>query len=204
MRQGERFNCATHLLGVVLAIAGSLVLLRHAARSGNDLKIAAASVFGLSMIALYAASTLYHGSQGPSKALWARVDRCTIYILIAGTYTPFALITLHGHGGLPLLSAIWGLCVLGAAKELAWNDDRVSSLPIYLVMGWLAVAAAVPLMRGLNEHGVFGLLAGGLLYTVGVIFYALDQRWRHAHGVWHLFVLAGTASHYLTVLNFVV
>ncbi|HEX5311957.1 PAQR family membrane homeostasis protein TrhA [Aquabacterium sp.] len=204
MYPGERFNSATHLIGVILAIAGSIVLLIQAVKSGNLWKIGAVSVFGLSMIALYGASTIYHSTRGPAKERWAKVDHCAIYVLIAGTYTPFSLITLQGTWGTALLTVVWTLAFAGIAKELRWGRERVSSVPLYLLMGWACVAVASPLIHALQTQGLVWLVTGGLLYTVGVIFYVMDTRWRHAHGVWHLFVLGGTASHYFTVLKFLV
>ncbi len=204
MYPGERFNSATHLIGVILAIVGSVILLDQAVKSGDVWKIGAVSVFGLSMIALYAASTLYHSTRGRAKELWAQVDHCAIYVLIAGTYTPFSLITLHGTWGTALLSVVWALALFGIFKELKWGRKRVSSVPLYLAMGWACVAVASPLIRALQTPGLIWLVTGGVLYSVGVIFYAMDKRWRHAHGVWHLFVLGGTASHYFTVLNYLV
>lgn len=204
MYPGERFNSATHLVGVILAMAGSVVLLNEALKSGNPWKIFAVSVFGLSMVALYASSTMYHSMRGPAKARWAKADHCAIYVLIAGTYTPFSLITLHGIWGTALLSAVWALALVGIVKELWWGREKVSSVPLYLGMGWACVLVAAPLIRGLQLQGLIWLVVGGVLYSVGVIFYAMDKRWRHAHGVWHLFVLGGTASHYFTVLKFLV
>lgn len=203
MYHGERLNSVTHLLGLALAVAGSAVLIAQAAQTGDALKIISFSIFGLSMIVLYAASTLYHSVQGVTKERWAKVDHCAIYLLIAGTYTPFTLVTLHGALGWGLFAFVWALALVGICKELWWGRDTVPSVPLYVLMGWCGVAAAVPLMNGLQGQGWMWLLAGGLLYTVGIVFYVLDTRMRHAHGIWHLFVLGGTASHYVTVLRFV-
>ncbi|RZK98892.1 MAG: hemolysin III family protein [Rubrivivax sp.] len=203
MYHGERFNSVTHLLGLTLAIVGSAVLIAQATEAGSALKIISFSIFGLSMIVLYAASTLYHSIRGASKERWAKVDHCAIYLLIAGTYTPFTLVTLHGPLGWSLFAFVWTLAAVGICKELWWGRDTVPSVPLYVLMGWCGIAAAVPLMDGLQGEGWRWLLAGGVLYTVGIIFYVIDKRMRHAHGIWHLFVLGGTASHYFTVLKFV-
>jgi hemolysin III len=203
MYHGERFNSVTHLLGLALAVVGSAVLIAQATEAGSALKIVSFSVFGLSMIVLYAASTLYHSARGASKERWAKVDHCAIYLLIAGTYTPFTLVTLHGTLGWSLFAFVWTLAGVGICKELWWGRDTVPSVPLYVLMGWCGIAAAVPLMNGLQDEGWRWLLAGGVLYTVGIIFYVIDTRMRHAHGIWHLFVLGGTASHYVTVLKFV-
>lgn len=203
MHHGERFNSLTHLLGLALAIAGSVVLIGQAMRTGEALRIASHSVFALTMVVLYAASTLYHSTRGPHKARWAKVDHCAIYLLIAGTYTPFALITLQGPLGWGLFAFEWALALVGIGKELWWGRDTVPSVPLYVLMGWAGIAAWAPLAQGLQDPGWRWLLTGGLLYTLGIAFYALDTRLRHAHGIWHLFVLGGTASHYVTVLRFV-
>lgn len=204
MYHGERFNSATHLLGLALAVVGSAVLIAPAAQAGNVLKVISFSIFGLTMVALYAASTLYHSIRGASKERWAKVDHCAIYLLIAGTYTPFTLITLGGTTlGWSIFAFVWVLAAIGIGKELWWGRETVPSVPLYVLMGWCGIAAAVPLMDGLQDEGWRWLLAGGVLYTVGIIFYVIDKRMRHAHGIWHLFVLGGTASHYFTVLKFV-
>lgn len=203
MVHGERLNSVTHLLGLALAVVGSAVLMTQAAHDGGALKLVSFGIFCLTMVALYAASSLYHSSSGARKALWAKVDHCAIYLLIAGTYTPFTLVTLHGPLGWGLFGFVWSLAAVGILKELKWGRDTVPSVPLYVLMGWCGLAAGVPLMEGLHDQGWLWLLAGGLLYTVGIVFYALDQRLRHAHGIWHVFVLGGTASHFFTVWQFV-
>ena len=204
MYHGERLNSVTHLLGLALAIVGSAVLVAQATQSGDATKIVSFSIFGLSMVVLYAASTLYHSVRGATKELWAKVDHCAIYLLIAGTYTPFTLVTLHGTLGWSLFGFVWALALVGICKELWWGRDSVPSVPLYVLMGWCCIAASTPLMEGLHEEGWRWLIAGGVLYTVGIVFYALDKRMRHAHGIWHLFVLGGTASHFFTIWRFVV
>lgn len=204
MYHGERFNSATHLLGLALAVVGSVVLVSRGFQAGDAMKVISFSIFGLTMVALYAASTLYHSIRGASKERWAKVDHCAIYLLIAGTYTPFTLITLGGTLlGWSIFAFVWVLAAIGIGKELWWGRETVPSVPLYVLMGWCGIAAAVPLMDGLQDEGWRWLLAGGVLYTVGIIFYVIDKRMRHAHGIWHLFVLGGTASHYFTVLKFV-
>jgi hemolysin III len=203
MYHGERLNSVTHLLGLALAVVGSVVLIEQAVQSGGALRIASYSIFGLTMVALYAASTLYHSARGASKERWAKADHCAIYLLIAGTYTPFTLVTLQGTLGWSLFAFEWTLALVGIGKELWWGRETVPSVPLYVLMGWAGVAVGAPLMHGLHDQGWMWLLAGGLLYTVGIIFYAIDTRMRHAHGIWHLFVLGGTVSHFVTVLRFV-
>jgi hemolysin III len=203
MYHGERFNSFTHLTGLVLAIAGATLLITQSSLHGDVWKIVGSSIFSTSMVLLYAASSLYHSVRGKAKRVLVKLDHCAIYLLIAGTYTPFALVTLRGPWGWTLFGVVWGLAVLGIVKELCFGRDRFPSVPLYLAMGWLAVVAAVPLVRELPGAGLFWLIAGGLLYTSGILFYANDERWRHAHGIWHLFVLGGTACHYVAVLRYV-
>jgi hemolysin III len=203
VHQGERLNSITHLLGLALALVGSTFLIVRAVPSGDVIRIASFSVFGLSMILLYAASTLFHSARGPAKEQWARADHCAIYLLIAGTYTPFALVTLHGPLGWGLFGLVWFLAVVGICKELWWGRQAPPSLPLYVMMGWCGAAVGLRLPAGLHGPGWIWLLVGCLLYSVGIVFYSLDKRLRHAHGIWHLFVLGGTASHYFTVLKYV-
>ncbi len=204
MYYGERFNSSTHLMGAVLAAAGAAVLVVLAARLGDPWKIVSFSVYGVMLFALYALSTLYHSTRGKVKRVFRKLDQCSIYLLIAGTYTPFTLVTLRGAWGWSLFGVIWGLAALGIAQE-AWlgKGARILSLVIYVLMGWLSVIAIKPLLAALTPAGFAWLAAGGLFYTGGIIFYALDEKLRHGHGIWHLFVLAGSASHYLAILLYV-
>jgi hemolysin III len=203
MQHGERLNSITHLLGLVLALVGSVFLIARAVQGGVLIKIASFSIFGLSMILLYAASTLFHSAQGPTKERWAKADHCAIYLLIAGTYTPFALVTLHSPLGWGLFGIVWSLAAFGIGKELWWDRQAPPSISLYLVMGWCGAVVGFRLLAGLHGQGWIWLLVGCLLYSVGIVFYSLENRVRHAHGIWHLFVLGGTASHYVTVLKFV-
>lgn len=203
MYPGERFNSLTHLAGLLLAMVGSAVLITRSALYGDAWKVVGSSVFAASMVLLYGASALYHSVRGAPKRVLVKFDHCAIYLLIAGTYTPFALVTLRGPWGWSLFGVVWGLAIVGIVKELWLGRDRIPSVPLYLAMGWLAVVAAVPIVRELPGPGLAWLVAGGLLYTGGIVFYANDERWRHAHGVWHLFVLGGTACHYMAVLLYV-
>lgn len=204
MYYGERFNASTHLMGTVLAAAGTAALVVLAARLGDPWKIVSFSIYGFMLFALYALSTLYHSTRGKLKRVFQKLDHCSIYLLIAGTYTPFTLVTLRGTWGWSLFWVIWGLAVLGIAQE-AWlgKGARVFSVVIYVLMGWLSVLAIKPLIAALTPAGFAWLAAGGLFYTGGIIFYALDAKLRHGHGIWHLFVLAGSASHYLAILLYV-
>lgn len=203
MYHGERFNSLTHLAGLLLAVAGTAVLITQAALHGDAWQVVSSSIFGATMVLLYGASSLYHSVRGAAKRVFVKFDHCAIYLLIAGTYTPFALVTLRGPWGWSLFGVVWGLAVLGIVKELWLGRERVPSVPLYLAMGWLAIVAAVPMVQELPGWGLAWLVAGGLFYTAGIIFYANDERWRHAHGVWHLFVLGGTSCHYVAILRYV-
>lgn len=199
----EWLNSLTHLLGLLLALPGSAFLIGRAGLGGDPYKIISSGVFGLTMIALYAASTLFHSAQGPAKARWAKADHCAIYLLIAGTYTPFTLVSLRGPLGWGLFTFVWTLAALGIAKELWWNRSALPSVPLYLLMGWCGLAAGLALAHRLQGPGLRWLLAGCLCYSIGVVFYLLGRRVRYAHGIWHLFVLGGTFSHFVAVLRFV-
>ncbi len=201
MQYGERFNSISHLVGAGFAIAGTAVLVVLAARVGDPWKIVSFSIYGAMLVALYVFSTLYHSLRGRAKNVLRKFDHCSIYLLIAGSYTPFALVSLRGPWGWSLLGAVWTLALLGIVQEI-WlaKGYRVLSLVIYVVMGWLALVAVSPLWLALKPAGFAWLLAGGVLYTVGIAFYATDHKLRHGHGVWHLFVLGGSACHFFTVL----
>lgn len=204
MYYGERFNSISHLTGAALAATGTVALIVLAARLGDPWKIVSFSVYGAMLVFLYVSSTLYHSLRGRSKEILRKFDHCAIYLLIAGTYTPFTLVSLRGAMGWSLFGTVWGLALLGIVQEI-WlaRGMRIVSLAIYVLMGWLALIAVSPLLAALGRGGFAWLAAGGLLYTVGIAFYATDERLRHGHGVWHLFVLGGSACHYVTVLLYV-
>jgi hemolysin III len=201
MYAGERFNSISHLAGAALALAGTAVLVVSAAQVGDPWKIVSFSIYGAMLVAMYVFSTLYHSVRGRAKNVLRKFDHCAIYLMIAGSYTPFALVSLRGAWGWSLLGSVWALAVLGIAQEV-WlaKGGRVLSLIIYVVMGWLALVAISPLWLALEPAGFAWLVTGGALYTVGMLFYAADGKCRHGHGVWHLFVLGGSACHFFTVL----
>ena len=204
MYPGERFNGISHLMGSVLALAGTVVLLVLAARQADPWKIVSFSLYGASLFLLYTFSTLYHSLRNRAKAVFRRLDHLSIYLLIAGTYTPFALVTLRGEWGWTLFGTVWGLAIIGMMIEfLPRHGPRILPVAIYLFMGWLALIALKPLLQALPLYGFLWLLAGGLCYTLGIIFYGLDKRLKHAHGVWHLFVLAGSICHYVAIYFYV-
>ena len=204
MDDGEKFNAVTHLVGAVLALAGAVFLVVIAAIGGDPWKVVGIAVYGTTLVSLYSFSGLYHSLRGRPKNVLRKLDHQSIYLLIAGSYTPFCLVTLRGPWGWSLLGVVWGLAVLGGLQEFRpRNGPRILSVVIYVAMGWVAIAAWVPLLQALGPAGFAWLAAGGLFYTVGIVFFALDTRFAHAHGVWHLFVLAGSACHYVAILRYV-
>ncbi len=204
MHYGEKFNAISHFLGAVMALAGCVWLMLVAVHTGDPWKIVSFAVYSVMLLMLYVVSTLYHSTRGVAKDVLRKFDHCMIYLLIAGTYTPFTLVTLRGMWGWSLFITVWALALLGVAQELWLNKkNRLLSMVIYLLMGWLVLAALLPLIRALSWHGFLWLAAGGVLYTAGIAFYATDHKVRHGHGVWHLFVLAGSCCHYCAVLFYV-
>ncbi len=204
MVKGERFNSISHLVGLLFAVTGLTVLVTLAARQGDPWKIVSFSIYGTTLVLLYGSSTLYHSLRGRAKRIFRSLDHHAIYLLIAGTYTPFSLVTLRGRWGWSLFGAVWGLALAGIIGESRPRPGpRIVPVILYLLMGWLALAALHPLFRALPLAGVLWLFAGGVFYTVGVIFFALDTRLRHGHGIWHLCVLAGSVCHYLAIAFYV-
>lgn len=204
MYYGERFNGYSHLAGAVLAIAGATVLIVLGALRGDVWKIVSFAIYGATLVTLYSVSTLYHSTRGRAKRIFRRLDHHAIYLLIAGTYTPFALVSLRGPWGWTLFGVVWTLALAGIVQEF-WlgRGARVLSLVIYLLMGWIALAAVVPLVEALSPAGFAWVAAGGLVYTAGILFYVFDERFRHWHGIWHLFVVAGSAIHYFAIALYV-
>jgi hemolysin III len=204
MYAGEKFNAVSHLVGAVLALAGTVVLIVLAALGGDTWKIVSVSIYGATLVMLYSFSALYHSLRGRTKNILRKLDHTSIYLLIAGSYTPFCLVTLRGPWGWSLFGVVWGLAVFGILQEL-WSKSaaRILSVVIYIVMGWAALAALAQLRHALGPAGFAWLVAGGLFYTIGIIFYVIDTRLKHAHGIWHLFVIAGSACHYVAILLYV-
>jgi hemolysin III len=204
MYYGEKFNAITHLVGVILAIAGSVAVIILAIQDGDPWKVVSVSVYGATLILLYSFSALYHSLQGRAKIILRELDHHSIYLLIAGSYTPFCLVTLRGPWGWSLFGIVWGLAAIGSLQEFWFKSGaRILSVAIYVVMGWVALAAMFQLLHALGPVGFAWLVAGGLFYTIGIIFYVLDTRLTHAHGIWHLFVIAGSAAHYVAILLYV-
>ncbi|MDQ7010191.1 MAG: hemolysin III family protein [Mariprofundaceae bacterium] len=205
MYKGERFSGYSHLLGSVLAVAGLVMLMVTASRDGDPWKIVSVAIYGSTLVLLFSFSTLYHSLKGRAKSIFRKFDHVSIYVLIAGTYTPFTLVTLRSTWGWTLFGMVWALAILGTILDILHRQgSRALQMAIYLIMGWLVIIAMPQLMDALPTAGIAWLVAGGLFYTVGIIFYAIDERMRHAHGIWHLFVLAGSISHYMAVFFYVV
>ncbi|MBG0841503.1 MULTISPECIES: PAQR family membrane homeostasis protein TrhA [Pseudomonadaceae] len=204
MYHGEKFNAWSHLIGAVLAAIGAIWLLALASSTGDVWKIVAVAIYGVTLILLYSISTLYHSMRGPAKRVMQKLDHLSIYLLIAGSYTPFCLVTLRGPWGWTLFGIVWSLALIGMLQEIKPRSEaRVLSLIIYAVMGWIVLVAVKPLIAALGMTGFKWLAAGGVLYTVGIIFFAYDSRFRHWHGIWHLFVMAGSLLHFVAILFYV-
>lgn len=207
MYQGERFNSITHLIGAVLALVGLGALLAVSIQQRNPMLIASFCVFGFTLVLLYTMSTLYHSFHPPGlKKLFQKLDHVSIYLLIAGTYTPYMLVTLGQGRGPVILAVVWGMALLGVLLDtLLPRRITVVQVVIYLVMGWLCSVDFSGLRAGMEAPGFFWLTLGGIAYTVGVVFYVLDklEKLRHAHGIWHLFVLFGSISHFISIIGYV-
>jgi len=204
MYHGEKLNAWTHLVGAVLSVLGALWLLLLASASGDIWKIVSVAVYGVTLVVLYSASTLYHSVRGPVKRRLQKLDHLSIYLLIAGSYTPFCLVTLRGPWGWSLFGTVWGLALIGMLQEIKPRSEaRVLSLVIYAVMGWIVLVAVKPLLAALGPAGFAWLAGGGVLYTAGIYFFANDHRF-HWHGIWHLFVMAGSLLHFVAIWGYVI
>ena len=197
----ELANALTHGLGATAALAGGAVLVTLTAIHGDGWRLAGAIVFGIALLLLYIASTLYHAISHPvAKGRLKVFDHCAIYVLIAGTYTPFTLVGLRGPWGWWLFGTIWALALLGVVFKLFYTGrfKRLSTL-IYVAMGWLVLVAARPMFHALDAAALAWLLAGGVAYTLGTVFY-LQPQLRYSHAIWHGFVIAGSVCHYTAVM----
>jgi hemolysin III len=207
MYHGEKLNSITHLVGSALAFMGLGALLTVSIQQHDPWMITSFSVFGGTLVLLYTMSTLYHSFYPPKlKKLFQKMDHLSIYLLIAGTYTPYMLVSLRDGAGPRLLAVVWGLAVLGMLLELhPARRNETLQLFIYLLMGWLAVLEWNNLKAAISTPGVMWLSAGGIAYTLGITFYVLDHRdkMRHAHGIWHLFVLLGSVCHFISIIAYV-
>lgn len=200
----EWVHSLTHGVGMLLGIAALVLMVVFAAKTGSALRVVACAIFGSTLVVLYASSALYHGLRpGRAKRVFGVLDHTSIFLLIAGTYTPFTLVTLEGGVGWTLFGVIWGLAVGGIILE-AVSRGRLRRLQVglYLIMGWSIIVAIRPLLDALATEGLVLLVAGGLSYTLGVVFFAWRRPFFHA--VWHLFVLGGSTCHFFAVLLYVI
>lgn len=205
MYQGEKFNSVTHLIGAALAIAALSILVTVAALQGDATKVVSFSIYGSTLVLLYSFSTVYHSiSNRRAKAVLQKLDHNAIYLLIAGSYTPIALVTLEGVWGWSLFGISWALALIGITQELTLGKHtRRLSMILYVLMGWLAVFAVKPLLAAMPLPGLAWLLGGGLVYSAGIYFYAQSDHRKHFHGIWHLFVLGGSICHFFCMLLYV-
>ncbi len=197
----EIFNSITHGVGVALSIAALAILVVIAAMKGNVWHVVSFSIFGSSLVLLYLASTLYHSfTKEKVKNLFARFDHAAIFILIAGTYTPFLLTALRGTFGWVLFAIIWGVAIAGVViRSIYLTKFRKLMVGLYLAMGWMFVVAIGPMMKNLPGISILFLFLGGLMYSIGVVFYVW-RNLKYGHGIWHLFVLAGSIMHFFSVV----
>jgi len=197
----ELANSLTHGLGVVLSLIVGPALVMVAVGSGDVWRIVSAAVYATALVLLYTSSMMYHALRAPrAKAVFQRIDHAAIYLLIAGTYTPFTLITLRGPWGWTLFGVVWGLAAAGVTLKGTFGARLPAlSTAMYLGMGWLMIVALRPLTLHVAPKGIFWLVAGGLFYTGGVVFYVWERQ-RYSHAVWHLFVLAGSMAHFCAIL----
>ncbi len=207
MYYGEKLNSITHITGAVLALIGFGALLTVGIQEKRSAVIISFTIFGLTLIMLYTMSALYHSFKSPRvKKIFQKLDHVSIYLLIAGTYTPYMLVTIGDGNGPVMLSLVWSLAVAGILLDI-FSPKRIEWLqvPIYLVMGWLCILEYTSLKAAISMAGIAWLTVGGVAYTVGVVFYVLDDmnKLRHAHGIWHLFVLLGSISHFISVIGYV-
>ena len=207
MYYGERLNSISHLVGAVFALVALGALLAISIQTGNPMVIVGFSTFGLTLVLLYTMSTLYHSFRDPGlKRVFRVLDHISIYLLIAGTYTPFMLISLHSGKGTLILTLVWTLAVVGILSEVLLSGRTVKTLQliIYVSMGWACSLDIASLRAALPEAGFWWLTAGGIAYTTGIIFYVLDKMktLNHAHGIWHFFVLIGSACHFIAIAGY--
>lgn len=208
MYYGEKLNSISHLVGAVLALIGLGALLTISIQSRDPWLISSFSVFGFTMVLLYTMSTLYHSFHPPHlKRIFKLLDHVAIYLLIAGTYTPYMLVSLRDGNGILILGIVWALAVAGILSEffLSGGWVKAGQLLIYLGMGWACAFDLESVRATIPEAGFWWLTIGGIAYTVGVVFYLLDEfnKLTHAHGIWHFFVLAGSGCHFISVLGYV-
>jgi len=200
----EKLNVITHAVGLVLSIVALVLLIIHASYHGSAKHIVSFTIFGASLILLYSASTFYHYSQNPDLRKKLNIlDHASIYVLIAGTYTPFTLVTLKGWLGWTIFGITWGVAIIGVGLKLFYTGrfDKISTIA-YVAMGWIIIFAIKPLIASLPLNGLYWLLAGGIFYTVGAVLYSISKL-KYNHAIFHIFVLLGSFSHFMAVYFYV-
>lgn len=197
-------NSVSHGVGLGMSLVGLVLLIVVAAINGDTVHVVSAAIYGATLVILFGASTVYHSMTRPGPRRVLRViDHSAVYLLIAGSYTPFTLVTLSGTWGWALFGTVWGMALVGVVYKIFWFGRlKALSMGLYLVMGWTIVVAVKPLVEALDTGGIVLVVAGGLLYTVGVIFFAWEKLFFN-HAIWHFFVLAAAVCHYLAILLFV-
>ena len=200
----EKLNIRSHATGIFLSIIALVLLVTHASLNGNVWHIVSFSIFGASLLILYTASTIYHSATDPKRRARLRVlDHASIYVLIAGTYTPFTLVTLSGSTGWIIFAISWGLALSGIILKLFFTGRfDILSTSMYIFMGWMIVFAIQPLVDNLSSEGLFWLVAGGLAYTIGAILYGINAV-KYNHAIFHVFVLIGSACHFISIYFYV-
>jgi hemolysin III len=203
-RREEFWNTVTHSLGTLLSIAGLVAIVVYASLHGDTVHIVSSAVYGTTLVLLYSASSLYHGATSLKwKRIFLTCDYLAIYLLIAGTYTPLALVTLNGDWGWTILGIEWGMALIGmVVKGLMGERYRLLSTGAYLVMGWMLLVAFYPLYQSMEFNGILLMIAGGLAYTIGVIFFLWESLPLN-HVIWHIFVIMGSALHYIAIFSYV-
>ena len=203
----EKFNSISHLVGTIISLVGFGALITVAIQQNTWQIYLSFTTFGFTLVLMYSFSTMYHSfSKKKIKTIFQKLDHIAIYLLIAGTYTPFAFVSLYDSKGILIIITEWVLALIGIVLELKVKKRiEALQLSIYLLMGWLIAIDFTALQANLSSTGLFWLVFGGIAYTVGVIFYVLDGKkiLKHAHGIWHLFVLIGSFSHFVSIIAFV-
>ena len=203
MYHGERFNSISHLVGAALALIGMVLLVGFAAAQGDPWKIISFSIYGVSLFLLYSLSTLYHSLRGRAKEIFQKLDHVAIYLLIAGTYTPFTLVTLNGSIGWLIFGISWSMALTGITLKLFFTGRyKLLSTLMYVFMGWLIIFAIKPLANNISSDGLYWLVAGGLAYTLGAILYGI-KKIRFNHAIFHVCVLIGSFCHFMAVFNYI-
>ncbi|HVY01762.1 MAG TPA: hemolysin III family protein [Candidatus Nanoarchaeia archaeon] len=207
----EPLSALTHFIGILLSIAGLVLLVVYASIKGDAYMITGFSIFGASLILLYSASTIYHfiSKETKAKRIFQKIDHSMIYVLIAGTYTPICIAALGGAWGWSLFGAIWFLAALGIVWKSAFKMNKIISTIFYVIMGWLAVIAFIPLKSQLSPGALFWLFLGGLLYTLGAVIFSIEskfkkRKWFSLHDLWHVFVMAGSFAHFWLMFKYII